>query len=229
MKKFRSVLWGIIIISVGVIIGLNALEITNIDIFFDGWWTLFIIVPCFINLFIQNDKIGNLIGLAIGVALLLACNDVISFSLLGKLILPVILVIIGIKLIIKAFGRSDKKIDEKYNKAYNENQDGRRAHTVIFSGETVKANDEPFVGADLIAIFGGIDLDMRDAIIESDVVVNATTVFGGIEIIVPPNVQLVVKSTSIFGGVDNQAFDDPLAEHTVFVNASCVFGGIDIK
>lgn len=191
--------------------------------------TLFIIVPCFIDLFSSRDITGNLIGLAIGITLLLACNDVISFSLFGKLILPVILVIIGIKLIIKAFGRNDSKINEKYNKAYTANRNGRRVHTVLFSGETVKANEEPFVGADLVAIFGGIDLDMRGAIIETDVIVNATTVFGGIEIIVPPNVQIVVKSTSIFGGVDNQAFDDPLAEHTVFVNATCVFGGIDIK
>ena len=49
----------------GVIFGLNALEITDINIFFDGWWTLFIIVPCFIGLFkddyciILDKGLGN--------------------------------------------------------------------------------------------------------------------------------------------------------------------------
>lgn len=61
--KIRNILWGILFIFVGVIFGLNALEITNIDIFFDGWWTLFIIVPCFISLFKESDKTGSLIGI----------------------------------------------------------------------------------------------------------------------------------------------------------------------
>ena len=46
MNKISNLLWGCIFIVVGVIFGLNALNITSINIFFDGWWTLFIIVPC---------------------------------------------------------------------------------------------------------------------------------------------------------------------------------------
>ena len=44
MKKIESILWGLVLIVVGVIIGLNTMGITNINIFFDGWWTLFIIM-----------------------------------------------------------------------------------------------------------------------------------------------------------------------------------------
>ena len=54
MKKYGSIILGIILILVGVIFGLNALDITDIDIFFDGWWTLFIIVPCFIGLLTEH-------------------------------------------------------------------------------------------------------------------------------------------------------------------------------
>ena len=77
MKSFKNILWGIILIAVGVILGLNSLEITNIDIFFDGWWALFIIVPCFIGLITNNDKTGDIIGLVVGVLLLLASQDII--------------------------------------------------------------------------------------------------------------------------------------------------------
>ena len=49
MKKIEEILWGVFFIAIGIIIGLNALGITDINIFFDGWWTLFIIVPCFIG------------------------------------------------------------------------------------------------------------------------------------------------------------------------------------
>ena len=70
MKKSSSIIWGLVLIVIGAIFALNAMDITDIDIFFDGWWTLFIIVPCAIGFFTEHDKMGNLIGLAIGVFLL---------------------------------------------------------------------------------------------------------------------------------------------------------------
>lgn len=48
MNNIKNILWGIILVIIGVIIGLNTMGITDIDIFFDGWWTLVIIVPCFL-------------------------------------------------------------------------------------------------------------------------------------------------------------------------------------
>ena len=67
MKKISKILWGIVLIAVGVIFALNAFGITDIEIFFDGWWTLFIIVPCLIGIFSEREKLGNIIGLTIGV------------------------------------------------------------------------------------------------------------------------------------------------------------------
>ena len=49
MNNYSNVLWGFVLIIIGIVFGLNALDITDINIFFDGWWTLFIIVPCFID------------------------------------------------------------------------------------------------------------------------------------------------------------------------------------
>ena len=73
MKKITKILWGIVLIVLGVIFALNALNIADINVFFDGWWTLFIIIPSLISLFNDHDKVGGLIGIAIGVFLLLCC------------------------------------------------------------------------------------------------------------------------------------------------------------
>ena len=101
MNNIKNILWGIILVIIGVIIGLNTIGITNIDIFFDGWWTLVIIVPCFIGLFTNKDKTGNIIGLLVGVILLLGMQNIIDFNLIWKLLLPSIIVIIGLSLIFK--------------------------------------------------------------------------------------------------------------------------------
>ena len=97
-----------------MIIGGNALGITNINIFFDGWWTLFIIVPCFIGLFKEREKTGNIIGLLIGIALLLCCQDILDFDMIWKLALPVVLIIIGISFIFK--DTFNHKINEEIKK-----------------------------------------------------------------------------------------------------------------
>lgn len=81
MKKIENTVIGLILIIIGVIIGLNAFHITNIDLFFDGWWTLFIIVPCFFGLFKDQDKTGNIIGLIVGIYFFALLSRINKFSI----------------------------------------------------------------------------------------------------------------------------------------------------
>ena len=89
--KLSNILWGLVLILIGIIFGLNALDIADINIFFDGWWTLFIIVPCLTNMFESGIKRSNTIGLTIGSLLLLSSWNVIP----EELVVPLLLVVIG--------------------------------------------------------------------------------------------------------------------------------------
>ncbi len=104
MKKVSSGLWGLVLVLLGVALGVNALGIVDIN-FFSGWWTLFIIVPCLIGLIGNDDKGADAIGLVIGVCLLLACQNMISFRMLWKLLPPAILVMIDFQLCLKTCGQ----------------------------------------------------------------------------------------------------------------------------
>jgi len=225
MRKFGNILWGIAFIAIGLIWALNAVGITDISIFFKGWWTLFIIIPCGIGLLTEREKTGNLIGLAIGIALLLASHDVIYFGTLFRLIVPFILICIGLSIIFK--DTINKKVHNQIRKLNKQELEERYA---TFSGENIDMTDEEFKGLSVNAIFGGIDLDIRNSKINGDQVINASAIFGGIDIDVPTNVNVKVKSTSIFGGVGNKipkhkSEDMP----TIYVNAFCLFGGVGIK
>ena len=76
MKKFKGVVWGILLVAIGALWCLDIVGILNFTLFFDGWWTLIIIVPSFIDLITEKNKTGSIIGLAIGVLLLLACQNI---------------------------------------------------------------------------------------------------------------------------------------------------------
>ncbi len=226
MKNSSNILWGIVLVVLGAILSLNAFDITNINIFFDGWWTLFIIVPSIIGLFDNNEKTGNIIGIVIGVLLLLACREIIDFRVVWKLFLPIILVIIGFSLIFK--NTITNSINNKIKKINMNNKDNKE-YISTFSGQKIDFSNEEFKGCSLSAVFGGLDLDLRDAVIKEDVVINATSVFGGIEIRMPKNVNVKVNSTSIFGGVDNKSKSDNNSKVTIYVNATCLFGGVTLK
>lgn len=184
-------------------------------------------MPSFISLFNDNDKTGSIVGLLIGIVLLLGCQDIISFDLIWKLAFPVILVIIGLSLIFKNV--IDDKVGNEIKKLNENNKEGK-SYCATFGGQNVNFDEEKFTGADVNAIFGGVKLDLKNAIIDQDVVINASAIFGGIDIYVPKNVKVKTKSVPIFGGVNNKANISPDEKsYTIYINGTAIFGGIEIK
>lgn len=229
MKQIKPIIWGIAIIALGVIFGGNALGLFELNVFFDGWWTLFIIVPSVISLITEKEKLSSLGFLATGVILLLAAQNVFSYDVAWKMILAVVLMLIGVGIIIKNVfhNKNDEEVEKKIHDL--ENDKVMDSQVAIFSGSERTYNDETFAGSNLIAVFGGVDLDLRKAKFEKDTVIKAFCLFGGIDIKVPEEVQVKIKSGFIFGGVsDERKGDSGKGKCTVYVDAAGGFGGVSI-
>ena len=224
MKNKGNLILGLILIVIGIIIGLNSLGIAQINLFFDGWWTLFIIIPSLIDIVKNPSKGENYVWLAVGIVLLLCAQEILSFEIVGKLLLPAILFGIGLSILLK--DRLGAKVKEKIKDL---NKEGLEEYYAIFSGQEINPKGEDFKGATLNAIFGGIDLNLTDAQIQKDTLINVTSVFGGVDIKVPSNVNVKVQGTSIFGGVDNKIKQYTENLPTIYIKAFCLFGGADIK
>lgn len=223
MKKTISILWGVVFIIIGIIIALNALGVTNINLFFDGWWTLFLIIPCFIDLFDGDDLTGSIIGIVIGIVLLLCCQDVITFDLIWKLALPSVLILVGISIILRSVVSSNKEIFKKNKSELN-------IYCATFGEQNINLANEKFIGANNTAIFGSINMDLSESKIPEDSVIYATSIFGGIDIKVPNDVKVVIKSIPIFGSVNNKRKNPKDSKvKTIYVKGVCIFGGIEIK
>ena len=225
MKKVSSIIWGVVLVVAGVLFALNALNITNINIFFNGWWTLFIIIPCAVGLFTEREKTGNIIGIAVGVFLLLCCHHVLSFSMLWKLLVPGIIVVIGLKMVLNGFvgNKANEIIANMKGKG-----DNPRACCATFSACNLNYDGEEFEGAELTAVFGSVKCDLRSAIIEKDCAIHVSAIFGGVDILVPDNINVKVSSNSIFGGTSNKTAVRQNAP-TIYISSTCMFGGVEIK
>lgn len=229
MKDLSRILWGIVLVLLGIIWGLNATGVTNIDIFFDGWWTLFIIVPSAISLVNpkNNGKVSSVICLVIGIFLLLGSLDVFDFDILWEILLPVIVVIIGLSLI---FGNKAKTtLKEKID---NTDFSNVEVITATFGEQNINKAGEKFEKANLDAVFGSIKLDLRDADLKNETYIKASAIFAGITILVPKDVEVKIKSTPIFGGVTSEGLEEKTnknAKKTIYVDGFALFGGIEIK
>lgn len=218
----NTIIWGICLIFIGIGMIGNFTGLFNI--LFKGWWTIFIIFPAVIDLFSKKNTMWSLTLISIGAALLLQQQGLISGSLIWKVLLSAWIIILGINMIInnsnfhktnKDFDIIDKNNLNKYN--------------AVFSGQELKYDNEPFNGAIINAVFGGVKLNLRDAIIDKDVIIKIDTVFGGCEITVPNNINIKIDNSGVFGGVTNKVQYNNPDSPTLYIQSNTVFGGIDIK
>ncbi len=272
MKKNNTV--GIILGLLFLVIGGGYLlevfgVIDNFTIFFDGWWTLFIIVPCFCGLFRKDGaKVGNLIGIAIGLFLLLMAQDILSGEKVWALLVAAVCVLIGVNLMFpkkksspvdKApvedrFDRTEEVITvsevveetvcEEVEETFVDSEEafkrdggsyddaGKIVYSAVFSGRDIRVEHSEFNGADLSVLFGGIDLNLKNAVIRKNITIDVKALFGGIDILMPEGVRVVVDVTPILGGVENGTRAPLGADEstpTVFIRGTCLFGGLEVK
>lgn len=233
-NKLSNVLWGLFFIIIGVGIAGNVMNIWDFELFFDGWWTLLIIIPCFISMVQGGFGTGSTLGFIIGLLLFMSYQIDLNFSI-WSLIVPAVFIFIGIRIMFQsAFRKGPKYFEQRINMNNDINGQtftgaGKSEYSAVFSSNRVNITDQ-FYGTNLNAIFGGIVLDLRNAIITTDVEINATAVFGGMDLYLPLGVKIKTNNVPIFGGVSNKAQQstDPSAP-TIYLNSTCMFGGIDIK
>jgi hypothetical protein len=101
----------------------------------------------------------------------------------------------------------------------------------VFGGSVRKGRWRVGPHLKAVAVFGGVELDLTDAVFESpEVLIDVTAVFGGVTVKVPENVSLHGSGVGIFGGFDvrEQTADDPYAP-VVRVRGAAVFGGCEAR
>jgi len=107
--------------------------------------------------------------------------------------------------------------------------------SAIFGGIEKRLNSREFRGGRLQAIFGGIELDLRDAdMLGNEAVIHANAIFGGIEMRVPETWFVATRGQGVFGGFsDSTRFlppaDPEKPKKTLIVLGTSLFGGVEIR
>jgi hypothetical protein len=101
----------------------------------------------------------------------------------------------------------------------------------IFGGAERKGRWLVEPHTNVFTLFGGVELDFREAVLtQREVTLNITCVFGGVDIKVPPGVRVIDSGMAIFGGrsIASGDPDDPNAP-VIRLTGLTLFGGVDVK
>ena len=102
----------------------------------------------------------------------------------------------------------------------------------IFGGVKKNVMSKNFIGGQVVAIMGGIELNLIQADFDKPAVLEVVQVFGGTKIIIPANWKVVSEMAAVFGGIDDKR---PVASHAetsdklLIIKGTSIFGGIEIR
>lgn len=221
-EKVSNIVWGISLIVFSVILLGNLFAFWFIDIFSNGWWTLFILIPAIVMFMINKYSVGNLILMIVGLVLLIFCRGFFSLRYIIELLLSLVVLGIGVKLIIGNFcdkSKEESKISNQALVSYNG----------IFCSFDEKCLQENFKGARINSIFGSINLDLKDVKITKNVKINIFCLFGKVNIKVPNDINVEVSGNNIFSNIQNKVQKHNNRASIISINSTCLFGNLKIK
>ena len=97
----------------------------------------------------------------------------------------------------------------------------------VFDGIDLTSRAQAFRGGSMLAWFGGIAVDLRDAELAPEARLTVQSLFGGIAIKIPPTWRLESDVKALAGGVDTRSSDDPDAP-LLRLEGRALFGGIAV-
>ena len=222
--------WGAVLVVIGTVLLMDHMGVIEAKQVWRFWPSLLIVAGIF-NFFQCGRRVWGAVLLTLGVLFQLDTLGVAHFRWAD--LWPLALIFAGIFVI---WGSIEAR--NTLNKLGADGGDPRTTlnEHVLFGGIERRVNSKQFRGGQLHAVFGGIEVDLRDAELEGDeATLVANSVFGGIEIRVPETWYVASHGQGIFGGFTDatkyRGVEDSTNPHrkTLIVKGAAVFGGVEIR
>ena len=219
---------GILFILIGIGVIFDQLGLWDFGNVISTWWPLILIGVGSSKLSRDSaSKTSGITLIAIGVFLQIRELNIFDFNLM-RFFWPAIIIAIGVSMLLpKTLNKGNHEfIKREIDQDVVDN-------LALFSGVKSINNSKNFRGGSLVAIFGGIDMDLSNAdLLKEGAGMDVTAAFGGVCIIVPPEWTVIIKGIPIFGGWSNKTYNKNYVNPDALVltlHCFVAFGGVEIK
>jgi predicted membrane protein len=225
IHRHRSVpqlIFGLIIIVVGVLLTLDTLGIADAE-YYLRYWPAGLIALGLAKAWQSRDghggTFGGLILVVIGSILLLESLVVLRIDVWA--LWPAVLVVIGASLVWRSVAA---------RRIAASDTNSTLSAVAVLSGVNRGNNSRTFRGGDLTAIMGGCEVDLRHAAIDGEAIIDVFAMWGGIEIRVPEDWTVIGRVTPLLGGFDDKTRPPQGAgAHRLIVRGMVIMGGVEVK
>ncbi len=226
------VLIGLIFLAIGSVLLMHYTNIfpMNFPHYLISWKTILIALGA-LFLATEKNKSTGIILMVIGGVFL--AKDIFSVSLwdVMQFAIPAVFLIAGILILFP--GRFIRKRSYRMN----ETEDARDAisEVNIFGGGSKAISTNNFKGGEITCIFGGTELNFRNAGLADGInVIDITCIFGGVTLYVPEDWTVKVESSAVFGAFTDSRAESNLKlvtnpDKVLVIKGTVIFGGGEIK
>lgn len=211
--------FGFLLLTLGVILALGQTEALDAGEMIGTWWPVAVIVAGGLS-FAVNPRhwLTPLAIVGVGVVVLLSTTEAVDVDAL-PMAWAILLAVAGAAVLAQAL-LGGARVPETGDRV--------RAFAA-FGGNKMVSHSRHFEGGSLGALFGGTELDLRDAVLAPDASLDVFTAFGGTEIRVPEGWRVQTHGLPLFGAFENAAEGGDEGDPVLDVNATVLFGALEVK
>jgi predicted membrane protein len=222
LRLTPQLLMGLIIIAVGALFTLDNLGLVDARHYLRYWPAALILVG---TLKVWQSRggggtFGGLMFIVAGVWLLLETFRIVTISFAD--LWPLILVFFGASLVWRGLrGGRERASTDGHSTV---------SALAVLGGVHRGNNSRAFRGGDLTAVMGGCEIDLRQAAIDGEAVIDVFAMWGGIEIKVPEDWTVASRVVPILGGFEDKTRPQRgAATHRLLIRGFAIMGGIEVK
>jgi hypothetical protein len=212
---------GLGVMAFGLMLTLGQLGLVSTRQWLRCWPALLILfgLACLVESPTAWRRPRGYVWILVGTGLLL---DNLGLLDVSRFFFPALLILVGGAILRGGRGRCRTDLDAGQ----------RLGGLALMGGVSRKATTDDFRGGDFAAFMGGVEVDLREARIREDqgpAEIEAFAFWGGIEIWVPRDWQVVSKGVAVLGGFEDTSRAEPGASQRLVVRGMAIMGGVEIK
>jgi hypothetical protein len=221
-RSVPQLILGLVIVTLGVLLTLDTLGIADARDYIRYWPAGLIAIglgKLWEGRHSNSGVLGGLVLLGIGAWLLLNEFDIVRANVWE--LWPIFLVLFGASLVWRSLSGRRPAPDD-HNSVLSA--------VAVLSGVNRGNNSATFRGGDLTAIMGGCEIDLRQAQIDGEAIIDVFALWGGIELRVPEDWTVISRVTPLMGGFEDKTRPPQGASvHRLIVRGFILMAGVEVK
>jgi len=228
-RRSRRALFGLSVIGLGALALLDNFHAFGMPML-RTFWPLIFVAWGLGRLVWSRDVSGRIFGLVmIAVGGLMTAHNLGNDMLDMRQWWPVFIILIGASIVLRGLFPSTRWRRRRFETSALDHTDEIDVDAT-FGGIKLQNDSRNFKGGKVALTFGGLELDLRQAVMEApEATLHIQATLSGVEIRVPRDWQVVVQLSATMGAVEDKTSPPPSPGHRLVLRGEVTLGGVEIK